>query len=210
MSTSDHVDAATHLPRGAFEGSENVLVLAPTMGPSEGELCADLVFTTPPGRTNLLAVTMTQSADDRLDVWRRARGELPTRIRIVEVGGSRRSAAGASQPIDSGGVSVANAGDPGDLTGLGIVLTETLSEWADGAHRMVFCFHSLTPLLQHADLNRVYRFLHVLTGHLSSSGVASHFHLDPAAHDNRTVNTLKTLFDAVVEPDGDGWSIRRR
>jgi hypothetical protein len=94
------------------------------------------------------------------------------------------------------------------LTGLGIQISEILQQWQNNDNRSVACFHSLTALLQYSDVQTVYKFLHVLTGRFATAGVAAHFHLDPGAHDDQTINTLKSLFDGIAE-FGDGeWSVR--
>jgi len=98
--------------------------------------------------------------------------------------------------------------DPADLTTLGIRISEQLSEWGSTDEQPVVCFHSLTELLEATDLNRAFRFLHLLTRRLSLAGAIAHFHLDPETCDEKTIETLRPLFDAVLEVDEDGtWSM---
>jgi hypothetical protein len=107
--------------------------------------------------------------------------------------------------------SLETVSNPGDLTGIGITVSEVLQQWSASDEPIVSCFRSLTSLLQYADLQTAYKFLHVLTGRFETAGVRSHFHLDPGAHDDQTVNTLTSLFDAVVRVGDDGeWSVRTR
>jgi hypothetical protein len=69
----------------------------------------------------------------------------------------------------------------------------------------LLCFHSLTTLLQYADPQRTFRFVHTLGSRARSCGVIAHYHLDPAAHDAPTVATLEPLFDVVVDlTEADG------
>jgi len=98
--------------------------------------------------------------------------------------------------------------DPGDLIGLGIAISKYLSNWEGSPNQTVVCFHSLTPLLQYGNLQRVFRFLHVLTGPLKSIDAVAHFHLDPHAHDEQTINTLSQLFDVIVEHDNGDYTVR--
>jgi hypothetical protein len=70
--------------------------------------------------------------------------------------------------------------------------------------QIAVCFNSVTSLLQYADLQRAFRFLHVVTGRVKTVGGVGHYHLDPDAHDSQTLATLKGLFDAVVEVEEDG------
>lgn len=192
-----------------LDGGEAVLLLSPTNAPAGEERCVDLLTVEEPDRENLLVVTVTGSADDRLDAWRRhARERLPRRTAVVSVGESTRSAAagseGATTHLPGTGVSVETVANPGDLTGVGMRLSERLRGWADHDERTVVCFHSIDPLLQYVDLSRLFRFLHVLTGRLRTIGAVAHFHLDPSAHDPQTVDILLHLFDAAVEVDGSG------
>lgn len=98
-------------------------------------------------------------------------------------------------------IAVETVFDPNDLTSLGIAISEILSSWDGSPNQMVICFHSPIPQLLYADLQRVFRFVHVLTVRLQSVDVGTHIQLDPAAHDEQTLNTLIQLFDAIVEHD---------
>lgn len=196
-----------------IEDSSNILVLVPALDENEDDACRSLLTATEPGDENLLGVTFTGSPDDRLDVWRRNAGDaLPANTAVVSVGEERRSVVTARIGSEDSGEQVALdfVSDPGDLTGLGVRITERLGRWEGDDRRTVACFHSLTALLQYADLERAYRFLHVLTGHFSSSDTVAHFHMDPGAHDEQTVNTIKTLMDAVITLDDDEWDVSTR
>ncbi|MFC7233861.1 DUF7504 family protein [Halosegnis marinus] len=159
-----------------------------------------------PASTNVLAVALDGSVDDVADAWLRDAGRLPDRLAVVTVGESARGAAAAASGGATGlpdGVSTASVSSPGDLTGLGIKLSQCLSSWEGGATTVRF--DSLTTLLQFADLKRVFRFVHVLTGRLDSADAVGYFHVDPGAHDDQTLATLRGLFDTVLEvgPDGE-------
>jgi hypothetical protein len=137
----------------------------------------------------------------------------PGNVQFVNVGETTRAA--SAQPGGSTASNVAEQAvealsSPGDLTGLGIKLSEVLKEWDRNDNRTVVCFDSLTALLQYADLQTIYKFLHVLTGRFDAADVTAHFHLDPDACDQQTVSTLTSLFDTVVELDDGEWSVRSR
>jgi hypothetical protein len=109
-----------------------------------------------------------------------------------------------------GSLVIKTMSDPSDLTDLGITISSFLSEWDSNDNQTVACFHSLTSLLQYADPQRVFRFLHVLTEKFDSSEVVAHYHMDPSAHDQQTINTLTPLFDASVEHDeNEEWTVRQ-
>lgn len=193
--------------------ASNVLLLVPSMDARDEDGCASLLTIPDPGDANVMSVTFGGSPDDRMEMWRRHVGaELPAKAAVVSVGERNRSAVAARTGAErfEDRVALEYVSDPGDLTGLGMRITERLTEWEGDGNRNVACFHSLTALLQYADLERAYRFLHVLTGHFASSDTIAHFHMAPGAHDTKTINTMKTLMDAVVEVDGDEWAVSTR
>jgi len=97
---------------------------------------------------------------------------------------------------------------PGDLTGLGIGVSEQLRRFFEAdTTRVRIGFHSLSTLLMYCDIETVFRFLHVLTGRIDDADGVGLFMIDPTTHEEGTVNTLKQLFDGAIElrstEDGD-------
>jgi hypothetical protein len=92
-------------------------------------------------------------------------------------------------------VCVRTVASPGNLTDLGVTLTEALE--AESADPTLLCFQSLTVLLQYSPSDDVYRFLHTLVTHVDRADVTAHFHLHADAHEAETVATLRPLFDRV-------------
>ncbi|MFC4249374.1 RAD55 family ATPase [Natribaculum luteum] len=90
---------------------------------------------------------------------------------------------------------------PVDMTGIGIKLSEFLQEFYEGRgiDRNRILLHSISTLLMYSDLQTVFRFLHVFTGRVQSADAMGIYVIDSTAHDEQTMNTLKQLFDAVVE-----------
>jgi len=200
--------------RGETGDASNVLLLAPSMGEEGDEGCSRLLTVEPEESKDVLSITLTESPDDRLAVWRRHASGRPARTGFVNVGDPTRSVSadsGGSIELPGRDMTIETVSSPADLTGIGIKVSSFLSEWAEDGNSIVVCFHSLTTLLQYIDLQEAFRFLHVLTGRLEAVDAVAHYHMDPDAHDEREVNTLKALFDAVVEVDGDGeWTVRTR
>lgn len=199
-----------------FAEANAVLVLTPPLGEGDGAACSSLLSGTPGDETNVLSVTFNQSPDTRMEQWRNTGGPVdPANLGFVVVGDGVRSAAvatpGVGREPEELGPTVVSVSSPADLTGIGIKLGNFFEDWAGDSNDLRLCFHTLTTLLQYADLRSVYQFVHVLTGRVRTVGGLAHFHLDPAAHDERTVNTLLGLFDGVVEPDAHGsWEVKRR
>jgi len=55
----------------------------------------------------------------------------------------------------------------------------------------------------YVDLQTVFRFLHVFTGRIQSVDGLGVYCIDSTAHDDQTMNTLKQLFDGVIEVERD-------
>lgn len=194
-----------------LDDESSVLVLAPSMSSETDGVCIDLLTRAPVANEDVLWVTFTRSPDACLQDWLSHANGRPANLRFISVGETVRSVA-TSAPMQETPTDVVidTLSNPGDLTGLGIKISEVLQQWHGDGNETVTCFHSLTALLQYSDVQTVYKFLHVLTGRFSTADVTAHFHLDPEAHDQQTINTLKTLFDAVAEFDGDEWNVRTR
>ncbi|MFP8955762.1 RAD55 family ATPase [Natrialbaceae archaeon A-CW3] len=95
------------------------------------------------------------------------------------------------------------ASSPVDMTGIGIKLSEFLQDFYDGRalteNRILL--HSVSTLLMYSNLQTVFRFLHVFTGRVQSADALGVYVIDSTAHDDQTMNTLKQLFDGVIEID---------
>jgi hypothetical protein len=167
-----------------------VMLGAPSMTGGADEVCVDLLSQAVPGKTSVLWVSFTKPPSTRLAQWRDRHEADPGQFGVVVVG----ETVATDGEIDPNAVQTVS--NPSDLTGIGISVGEFISG-REGD--IVVCFDSLTALLQYVDLETAYEFLHALTGQLYSVGAVSHFHIDPSAHDQRTVDTLLSLFDARVE-----------
>ncbi|MFC7081754.1 DUF7504 family protein [Halorussus caseinilyticus] len=190
-----------------------VLLLAPSIHATTEDACLDLLTFDDPTDENVLWVTYTRSPDTCVRDWLTRAGTKSRNMRVVSVGETTRSASANASGDDvpaPGDDVVDTLSNPGDLTGLGIKLSEVLKQWSGDGGQTVACFDSLTALLQYADLQTVYKFLHVLTGRFDAADVTAHFHLDPDACDQQTVSTLTSLFDTVIELDNGEWTVRSR
>jgi KaiC/GvpD/RAD55 family RecA-like ATPase len=94
---------------------------------------------------------------------------------------------------------------PVDMTGIGIKLSEFLQAFHQdqGIKRNRIMVHSLSTLLMYADLQTVFRFLHVFTGRIQSVDGLGIFCIDSTSHDEQAMNTLTQLFDGVIRMSED-------
>lgn len=193
-------------------GANNALLLAPSFVGDEEGTCAELLHPETADEQNMLLVSYTKSPDAQLRRWRNHTDSRPANLGVVTVEDSTRSVAAANGSDAMGpgqNRPVETVSSPNDLTGLGIRITEFLTQWEDDRQTVV-CFDSLTALLQYVELETAYEFLHIITGRLAAVDAVAHFHMDPGAHDDQTVESIVSLMDAVVEIDDDGHHIRSR
>jgi len=210
---------------------DSVLLLCPSMVADEDGACTDLLTLDDPERRRVLCVCLSHSADHRRTVWNRTVGVSPADAAVIvpdrqsmlygewgsEPEASERGAAldtGRRVPVaEAGGFdpSVERVGSPGDLTTLGVRITERLDAWETGPtdHRTVVCFDSVSTLLQYTDFQGAYKFLDALVNYVEDAGAIAHFHMDPGAHDEQTVDGLRQLFHSVYAYEDGEWTLRQ-
>lgn len=187
---------------GELAGAERTLFLSPALGDGEARQACHDVMTRQ--SDELLFVSLVQSVDDVVSEWRGTPGVESLAVVTVD---TRRGGATAETGTP-GGVRTRYVSSPDDLTGMGIAITQAL-EGFDGPAPAV-CFDSLTVLLQYADVEQTFRFLHVLSRYLADAGATFHAHLDPATQEDQTLSTLATLFDGMARYEDGEWQVRRQ
>ena len=97
---------------------------------------------------------------------------------------------------------------PAELTQIGVALSERLEAFErEGVGRARITLHSVSTLLAYADLETVFRFLHVFTRRAEHAGGIGLYTVDRTAHDDRSLRTLAPLFDATIQLSEDGDEI---
>ncbi len=95
------------------------------------------------------------------------------------------------------------ASSPVDMTGIGIKFSEFIEEFYGerGVRRNRVLVDSLSSLLMYSDLQTVFRFMHVFTSRIEDADAIGIHIIDSTAHDAEAMNTMKQLFDGIVEVD---------
>lgn len=93
----------------------------------------------------------------------------------------------------------------GNLTDIGIRVADAIDRADD--HPLHVCLGSLTTLIQYVPLETAFKFLQVTISRLESAGGVVHGHLDPEALDDEAIETLRPLFDSVLERTDDKWTV---
>lgn len=179
----------------SLESATNVLLLEPSIG--EGRETCTSLLTEHVADPNVLFVTFTRQA-----------AECVRQLDGIDGIGQQAviSVGDGSSAVDREDVLTDSVAQPSDLTGLGITIGKFLS---DLPAPVLICFDSLTTMLQYVGFDTAYEFLHAVTGQIYAAGARSHFHIDPAAHDDSDVAAITSLFDARVSLDGEP-SVRTR
>jgi uncharacterized membrane protein len=183
-----------------LQGASNVLVLAP-LTPDGNRAHMELVASTHPENVSLAAVTYTQPPGQWLDDWQRSVGKLTREVRFIHANGMAQSETYNEQIPDTVTTDVVDPTDPMEII---VPLSNQLKEWTDGETQPVVSVQTLTVLLEYVDFDTAFRYLHILTHRIQAAGGIAYFQMDPDIHDPETTNTLKTLFDVVVEISDNG------
>ena len=185
--------------------ASNVLLLASLAGGQAQSLCLDALTRSPPAESHVLAVTYRDQPAEWVEAWAEQVGEQPAGGAVLTVGQPETE-------FESDAWLTSTVESPADLTGIGIELSNLLSELAEDVgpdERLSVCFDSVTTLLQYADLQQAFRFLHVVTGRVRKADARCYYHLNPTAHGQQTMATLGGLFDTTVEREDGNWSVTR-
>ena len=180
----------TNLPPGT-----NALVMAPSLSTEKTETCLELQGNGSLAEQDVLRVSYSAAPAELVAEFRDHYGGLPGRMGIIIVGDQPGQPTGDGDLPDEVFVTTAN---PNDITGLGMRLNNYLND-GDGAGQLVVCFDSITEMLQFAEMQPVFKFLHMFVGQIRDADGIGHFHLDPGAHDDQTISRLKPLVDEAID-----------
>ena len=183
-----------------LQGASNVLVLAP-LTPDGNRAHMELVASMRPENLSLAAVTYTQPPGQWLSDWQRSVGPAPREVRFIHASGMAQPETYDEQTPDYVTTEVVDPTDPMEII---VPLSNRLKQWTDGETQPVVSVQTLTVLLEYVDFDTAFRYLHILTHRIQAAGAIGYFQMDPDIHDPETTNTLKTLFDVVVEVSDSG------
>lgn len=131
-------------------------------------------------------------------------GDL-ARLHVVDCTGTGGSQSQASA------TDVKYVSSPGDLTGIGVGIvkaTRDVGDHVDEGLRLALL--SLSTVTRYTDAQRAFNFLHTVTGRVSAADYLGVATIDPDTHSPQELSTITSLFDAVVELDGERRVVRTR
>ncbi|WP_323676592.1 recombinase RecA [Halorubellus sp. PRR65] len=184
---------ADSLPVAEVRPGTNLLVMGPPMTGKYDLLCEVLADGHEQGDAGL--VVTTQHSADRLrgDIGERLPDDADPQLGIVDCVSQERGVGQEEHPLTR------YVSSPGDFTGIGMASSKLLEQFANQGYQTRVALDSISQLLMYADVKTVFRFLHILTGRISAADALGFGTLDADAHDDQTVNTIRQLFDGLVE-----------
>ncbi len=188
-----------------IEPGTNILVSGPPLT-GKRALTLDVLAEGTHADQGAIIVTTKDSADRVLELYRRRVDYENRPVAVVDCV-TRQQGIGDARDDER----VKYTSSPVDMTGIGIKLSEFLETFSRDRNirENRVMLHSLSTLLMYADLQTVFRFLHVFTGRVQSVDGLGMFCIDSTAHEDRTLNTLKQLFDGVVETSEESEPVVR-
>lgn len=175
--------------------ASNVLLLGSSLNAGTRRTVMELMAGSEPRETTLVVVSYTCDPGTWVCRWRDRVGVPPAQVRFVSVTDATSLSSVTSDSV------VTEQATPGDLTGIGIAVSNSLEAWRKTDTRGVAAFDSVTAMLQYSSEATAFRFLHTLTTRFRAVDACAYYHLDPGAHHDQTVARFTHLFDAVLEVD---------
>jgi len=190
------------LPLDPVEPGTSLLVTGPSIGGTR-ELCMELLRSE---REGVLLLSADLGGGEAIEAFERAGVQFdPSRMGILDA--TQHGETDADR-------NVCAIGTPADLTGMGMHYARLYEELhGAGVERVRTGLYTLTTILPYVDdIKPVYRFLHTLTGRVTSADGFGVCALDPRTQDERVLGSLTQPFDGRVElrREGDGCEIRVR
>lgn len=204
-----------HLTTLKSQGANLLLLNPPSVRPS----CHGLLGGEKETRRRLFVTTDSNS--DAAESVLEAETHDPTLVGHVDVSteATRAAAAatvGPSPRSDDGTDWRTRVEETDDATGIALALHHHLERFEStdpDTGEVRICFDSLDPLVEALETPVLFRFLHTVTNRVQGADGLGHFHLTDCA-DERTIETLRPLFEATVEqrstPGGPAqrWTFR--
>lgn len=184
---------ADSLPVTEVRPGTNLLVTGPPMTGKYDLLCDVLADGHRQGDAGLVVTTQHSAERLRENVGDRLPDDAEPQLGIVDCVSQERGMGQEEHALTR------YVSSPGDFTGIGMASSKLLEQFATQGYQTRVALDSISQLLMYADVKTVFRFLHILTGRISAADALGFGTMDADAHDEQTVNTIRQLFDGLVE-----------
>lgn len=123
-------------------------------------------------------------------------------IKIIQIGYTQSVPQSVEDTVET-----VEVDDPSDITRLGILATGILGEWSSFDAQTVVSLDRLGVMFQYKTSEATFRFLHIFIKKLRSQNSISTFFINSSSIDTQDVNTIKPLFDEVVNIHSTGIDV---
>lgn len=184
------------------EEASNVLIISSSNSSEDMMANFDTVLPEESQLDSVLTTTFAQSIDDHYQAVQQHLCPSPSDINIITIGDQIRAKAtqGASASFlfmnDIRIITVHSF----NLTQLGVSIYSYLNEETENTSESAVFMNSVSELLQRANEQDVFRFLHVVTEMMAESNATGYYQIDCDC-DEQTLATLFPLFDTVITLD---------
>jgi hypothetical protein len=177
------------LPIEPVDPGTNLLVTGPALGGLR-ELVMHLLACKQ--SEGLLLLTTDSAAPETIGKYQTGCPYDPARMAVVDA---------TQDGVEDEQRNVHAVGDPGDLTGMGIVFSSLYEQLYDaGITEVRTGLYTLSTLVMYAEeMQPLYRFLHTLTGRIKQADGLGVSAIDPEAQDERTFRSITQAFDGEVQ-----------
>jgi KaiC/GvpD/RAD55 family RecA-like ATPase len=181
---------------GAVAPGTTMLVSGPAMT-GTADIARAILASGASAGDGAVAVTTSGTAAEEIAALRE-RGDDPDPNRLAAID-CRGDADSRSEETPEGSL-LYHVGDPGDLTGMGIGITQSFERFEDyGLDRVRLGLSSLSTMLTYTDQQTVFKFCHVLSSRIDTADYLGAFTIDSSAHDEQTLQVVKQPFDGMIE-----------
>lgn len=194
-------DISDAIPGGHIKPGTNLLVIGPPLA-GKRELGLDIVAAMT-GEGNGAIIVTTKNTSPRLLEELEERDIDPDSIPLGIVDCVSKQQ-GVHDVVDSDFVRYTSS--PTDMTGIGIHFSTFIGEFVTDRQlsQNLVLLDSLSSLLMYSNLETVFRFLHVFTGRIQSTNALGLYLINASTHHEKTINTLKLLFDGLILVSDNG------
>jgi len=84
------------------------------------------------------------------------------------------------------------------LSELGETISRVIDEYETASDKIAVEFDILSELIGKFDLQTIFKFLHLLSKRFERAGALAHYHVDPRAQSEATINVLDQAFDLSI------------
>ena len=177
---------------GTLAPGTNLMIVGPPMSTKEA-VVQKIIEQGLKNGEGVVLVETRMPAESILEQYKK-RGTDVSRLAIVDC--ICRTLGISSEETDT----IQRAASAVDLTGIGVRISKFFERfWRGGPKEIRLVVDSLSTILMYSNLQTVFRFLHVFTGRIKAAGALGVYSIDSGMYDDRTIATLKQLFDGMIE-----------